>query len=86
MAMNPISQVALYDSARDTCNRLSGIYIDEERRATSEEERQRWLAKDLELLRERAQLNPDDEQGMIEARARWAEQIRQLEAADRIEA
>ena len=86
MAMNPISQVALYDSARDTCNRLSGIYIDEERRATSEEERQRWLAKDLELLRERAQLNPDDEQGMIEARARGAEQIRQLEAADRIEA
>jgi len=86
MAMNPISQVALYDSARDTANRLHGIYIDEKRHAHTDAERDRWSAASRALLRERAELDADDEQAMIAARARWAAEIRELEAAAQIEA
>lgn len=84
MAMNPISQVALYDSARDTCNRLSGIYIARERAATTDDERERWLAADLALMSECDELDPDDEQGMIDARSRWAQRIRELKGTARL--
>lgn len=63
---------------------MSGIYIARERNADTEEERQRWLAADLALQQERAALDPDDEQGLIAARARWAQQIHDLKAGARL--
>ncbi len=80
--LNPIAEVALWDSTQGTVNRLHGIYLDEERRATSPSAAQAWREAGHALELARGLLHPDDVSGTRYARRRCTDRIRDLDGLE----
>jgi len=73
-----VSDVMLYDIARDTATVLQSIQLNRQRAAANEAEREYWVARGWLVRQQIKALSVDDRAGMIAQEGAWDDEARGL--------
>ncbi|MGO1560444.1 hypothetical protein CZ771_00095 [Actinomycetales bacterium JB111] len=76
-----VSDVMLYDIARHTASLLTSLFLNRQRDATDDAEREHWAARERLVMRQVQALNPDDRAGLIAQNEAWVDEDRVLRDA-----
>lgn len=78
-----VSDAMLYDIARHTASLLTSLFLNRQRDATDDAEREHWAARERLVMQQVQALDPDDRAGLIAQNEAWQDEDRALRNGQR---